>query len=39
MERVADCQMFPLALYCVFDTPCEGRSAGGGGLKSEDGWR
>lgn len=26
VERVADCQMFPLSLLCVFDTQSEGRS-------------
>lgn len=29
VERVPDCQMFPLSLLCVFDTPIEGRSDGG----------
>lgn len=25
MDRVADCQMFPLSPLCVFDTQSEGR--------------
>lgn len=39
MERVADCQMFPLSLLCVFDMQSEGRSdrKRAGGLRSEDG--
>ena len=41
MERVADCQMFPLSLLCGFDTQSEGGSDRGrmGGMRSEDGRR